>query len=208
MSQLDPSIYRKRRLAALGALVVLVVAIWGIPQLFASSGQDVLPAEEETQTEEPTATAELATCAPGVVTVEAMIGKLVSDDGAGNQVMEEINNFSATAEPYIWYEITNNGLVDCEFNVGARVTFFTISSGEQIYWTSRECDREGLEDLNYVLQANEPVQSIASAWDKSYSSSNGCSAEGNALVPTGGATFKIKAEVNGVISEEKRFILN
>lgn len=208
MSQVDPSIYRKRRLAALGALAVLIVAIWGIPQLFASSGQEVLPAAEETQSAEPTETAALTACAPGVVVVEAMIGKLVSDDGQGNQVMEEFNNFAASAEPYIWYEITNNGLVDCEFNVGPRVTFFTISSGEQVYWTSRECDREGLEDITYVLKANEPVQSIASAWEKSYSSSNGCSLEGNSLVPTGGATFKIKAEVNGVISDDKRFILN
>jgi hypothetical protein len=52
------------------------------------------------------------------------------------------------------------------------------------------------------------LEAVASPWEKSYSSENGCNPSGNDLVPTAGATYKIKVEVNGVISEEKRFILN
>ena len=207
MSQLDPGVYRRRRLTALGALVVLIVAIWGIPQLFAGGGQEVLPTAEETATAEPTATA-ATTCAPGVVSVEAMIGTVAGENEDGSPILEEINNFKAGADIYMWYVVENNGLVDCLFNVGPRATFFTISSGEQVYWTSRECDREGLNDGDLLLVPNTPVESEPSAWDKVYSSSNGCNAEGNSPVPTGGATFKIKAEVNGVISDDKRFILN
>lgn len=207
MSQLDPSVYRKRRLTALGVLVILIVAIWGIPQLFANTGQEALPVPEETATVDATPV-EVTDCAPGVVSVVAKIGNVLSDDGAGNQELESLNSFSPSATPYIWYEITNNGLVDCNFNVGARVTFFTISSGEQIYWTSRDCDRTGLQDLVVTLESNSPMISVASPWDKVYSSENGCNADGNSPVPTGGATFKVKAEVNGVISEDQRFILN
>jgi hypothetical protein len=32
--------------------------------------------------------------------------------------------------------------------------------------------------------------------------------EGNDAVPAGGATYKVRVEVGGVLSEEKRFILN
>lgn len=207
MSQLDPSVYRRRRLTALGVLVILIVAIWGVPQLFANQGQEVLPTAEETQTDEPTAEA-LTDCAPGVVTVEAMIGTLLSQDDQGVQELESLNSFVPNANIYIWYEIKNNGLVDCKFNVGPRVTFFTISSGDQVYWSSRDCDRAGLGDLFITLQSNETMVSVAGPWDAVYSSPAGCNADGNSPVPTNGATFKIKAEVNGVISDDKRFILN
>lgn len=207
MSQLDPSVYRRRRLSALAALIVVIVAIWGIPQLFAGSGQEVLPVEE-TQSAEPSP-AEITECAPGVVSVEAKIGRLVSQNEAGTEMeWETLNSFGSDTDAYLWYELTNNGLVDCVFNVGARVTFFTITSGEQTFWSSRDCDRAGLTDSYYTMKPNETVSSEPSLWEKSYSSENGCNASGNSLVPTGGATFRVKAEVNGVISEDTRFILN
>ncbi|PWL20872.1 MAG: hypothetical protein DCO81_04575 [Candidatus Aquiluna sp. XM-24bin5] len=202
----DESVYRKRRIGALVVLAALVAAIWGVPQLFANTGQEVLPTPEVTQTEE-AAPAELTNCAPGVVSVEVMIGKLISSDG-DSQVVETFNSFAPETNPDIWYEITNNGLVDCKFNVGSRVTFFTITSGEQTYWSSRDCDRSNDTDRYVTLPSNSAEEAAASPWEKSYSSENGCSASANDLVPTGGATYKIKVEVNGVISEEKRFILN
>ncbi|MEL0200069.1 MAG: hypothetical protein VW959_01800 [Aquiluna sp.] len=202
----DESVYRKRRIGALAVLAALVAGIWGIPQLFANTGQEVLPTPEVTETED-AAPAELTNCAPGVVSVEVMIGKLISSDGE-IQVVETFNSFAPETNPDIWYEITNNGLVDCKFNVGSRVTFFTITSGEQTYWSSRDCDRSNDTDRYVTLPSNSAEEAAASPWEKSYSSENGCSASANDLVPTGGATYKIKVEVNGVISEEKRFILN
>ena len=202
----DPGVYRKRRLGALAVLVALIAGIWGVPQLLANTGQEALATPEVTETEE-VIPAEITNCAPGVVSVEVMIGKLVSSDGE-NQVVETFNSFASGTDPDIWYEITNNGLVDCKFNVGSRVTFFTITSGEQTYWSSRDCDRSNDTDRYVTLESNAPEEAAASPWEKSYSSENGCSAGANDLVPTSGATYKIKVEVNGVISEEKRFILN
>ena len=202
----DESVYRKRRIGALVVLAALVAGVWGIPQLFANTGQEVLPTPEVTETED-AVPAELTNCAPGVVSVEVMIGKLLSSDGDG-QVVETFNSFAPETNPDIWYEITNNGLVDCKFNVGSRVTFFTITSGEQTYWSSRDCDRSNDTDRYVTLPSNSAEEAAASPWEKSYSSESGCSASANDLVPTGGATYKIKVEVNGVISEEKRFILN
>lgn len=202
----DESVYRTRRIGALVVLAALIAGIWGIPQLLANTGQEVLPTEEATATEE-AIPAEITNCAPGVVSVEVMIGKLISGD-ADNQVVETFNSFASNTNPDIWYEITNNGLVDCKFNVGSRVTFFTITSGEQTYWSSRDCDRTNVTDRFVTLASNIPLEAAASPWEKSYSSENGCNPSGNDLVPTAGATYKIKVEVNGVISEEKRFILN
>jgi len=51
MANLDPVIIRRRRVGALVVLALLITVIWGIPQLFANSGQGVLE-PEPTATEE------------------------------------------------------------------------------------------------------------------------------------------------------------
>jgi hypothetical protein len=207
MANADASTFRRRRLIALGVLAALIAGVWGIPQLLANTGQEVLPVAEETQSAEPQST-EINECAPGVVSVVAMIGRVLSTDDSGKQEVEALNSFARGTQPHIWYEITNNGIVDCTFNVGDRVTFFTITSGEQTYWSSRDCDRSADKDLYITLKANEPMVADADIWERTYSSENGCNLASNSEVPGGGATYKIKVEVNGVISEETRFLLN
>ena len=207
MANADASTFRRRRLIALGVLAALIAGIWGIPQLLANTGQEVLPVAEETQSAEPQST-EITECAPGVVSVVAMIGRVLSTADSGQQEVESHNSFARGTQPHIWYEITNNGLVDCTFNVGDRVTFFTITSGEQTYWSSRDCDRSADRDLYITLKANETMVADADIWERTYSSENGCNLASNSEVPGGGATYKIKVEVNGVISEETRFLLN
>jgi hypothetical protein len=203
MSHLDPVIIRRRRVAASGILAILVVVIWLASQLLIGQGQaqvDSAPEEAEVAV-----SAEITDCAPGVVSLAAMVGTFDET----SQVSETLNNFSSDAIPYLWYEVTNTGLVDCRFNVGSRVTFFTITSGEQTYYSSRDCDRSDSKDLTVLLQANVPLKAESSAWDRVYSSSEGCSAaQGMQVVPGGGATYKLKVELNGVISEDVRFILN
>ena len=205
MAQLDPVIIRRRRVAALGILTILVVAVWLVSQLVTGQTQTEPPVDTTPEATEVGASADITDCAPGVVSLSAMIGTF----DEASQVSETLNNFAPGAVPYLWYEVTNTGLVDCRFNVGSRVTFFTITSGEQTYYSSRDCDRSESKDLTVLLQANVPLKAEPSAWDRVYSSSEGCSAaQGLEVVPGGGATYKLKAELNGVISEDVRFILN
>jgi hypothetical protein len=194
-------IYARRR--GLVLLVLLVAAIWIAVSVnpFGSSQPEALaPASSESATvsTEATTAGEAPVCQPGVVQVEVMIG---------NET-ETLNTFGSDQTPLMWYSIVNTGLEDCKFNVGLRGTFFTITSGDQTYWSSKQCDRDGLTDSDIVLPSNQAFAAVRGPWDKVYSSENGCNAENNDSVPTGGATYKIKVEVNGVISEEKSFILN
>ena len=195
-------IYARRRGVLL--LAILILVIWGwisFAKPFGSAEPEaVAPSSSESATvsSETTVAGEAPDCQPGVVQVEVMIGSET----------ETLNTFGADATPQIWYSIVNTGLKDCKFNVGARGTFYTITSGDQTYWSSKQCDRDGLTDSYIVLPSNQAFAAVRSPWEKSYSSENGCNAENNDKVPTGGATYKIKVEVNGVISEEKSFILN
>jgi hypothetical protein len=193
-------IYARRRLLAIVAIALVSFLIYiGTSGLLGGQPQSVAtPEATETATESATV-AEVANCAPGVVQVEVMIG---------NET-ETLNTFGSAALPSIWYAITNTGLEDCKFNVGARVTFYTITSGDQTYWSSRDCDRSQDSDSYITLASNQTIEAPKGIWDRVYSSETGCGADdGNSSVPAGGATYKIKVEVNGVISEDKAFILN
>jgi len=195
-------IYARRRGVLL--LAVLIIGIWAwisFANPFGSSQPEVTASTSTasaTVSTEAAPSDEVPVCQPGVVQIEVMIG----------DEKETLNTFTAEQTPQIWYSIVNTGLEECKFNVGLRGTFFTITSGDQTYWSSKQCDRDGLTDSDVVLPSNQAVSAQRSPWDKVYSSENGCNAENNDAVPTGGATYKIKVEVNGVISEEKAFILN
>jgi hypothetical protein len=195
-------IYARRRGVLL--LAVLIIGIWAwisFANPFGSSQPEVTASSSTasaTVSTEAAPSDEVPVCQPGVVQIEVMIG----------DEKETLNTFTADQTPQIWYSIVNTGLEECKFNVGLRGTFFTITSGDQTYWSSKQCDRDGLTDSDVVLPSNQAVSAQRSPWDKVYSSENGCNAENNDSVPTGGATYKIKVEVNGVISEEKAFILN
>jgi hypothetical protein len=195
-------IYARRRGVLL--LALLIVGIWGwisIANPFSASQSELIGATSSssaTVSAETAPSGEAPDCQPGVVKVEAMIG---------NET-ETLNSFGSDATPWIWYSIVNTGLEDCNFNVGKRGTFFTITSGERTYWSSKDCLREGLTDAELVLPSNKAIMADRAVWEKVFSSADGCNSENNDAVPTGGASYKIKVEVNGVISEEKIFILN
>lgn len=200
----EQQIFRRRRALAVVALALLVSIIWGIPQLFSGQSANDIIDTGDAQVD----VSSVEDCAPGVIAVEVMVGKINEVNADGTQNRETLNNFDSGTFPALWYQITNRGTVDCSFNVGPRVTFFTISSGDQTYWSSKDCNREGLQDSMIVLKSGSSVEAIASEWERSYSSANGCGLEGNDAVPADGATYKIRVEVNGVLSEEKRFVLN
>lgn len=187
-------IYRRRRVAALILLALLVTIIWGIPQLLSGGGAQ--PSNSSAVEENVMG---LPDCAPGTVLVSAYVG----DETEAKQ------SFAADETPYLWYEIVNIGDVECKYNIGARATFFTITSGETLIWTSRNCDREGLVDAYTSLKPNEPKTSPKSPWDKVWSSETGCNSDTERAVSTGGASYYIKVEVAGQISENsQQFILN
>jgi hypothetical protein len=138
-------------------------------------------------------------CPPGTVVVEAQVG---------NSSAENQTAFAADETPYIWFTLTNTNSVDCTFNAGSKVQFFTIQSGDQDIWSSAQCSREGLEDSNIILPVGETVASPASPWEKVFSSDSGCGPD-QPPVTTGGASYHLKVDVSGELStNDQQFVLN
>lgn len=172
-----PHIIRRRRIALLVVLALLTWGIWSgvsaIIGLFGGGGKQA-PA--------------ISACAPGVVSVTAVAG-----DGVTHQ-----DAFPIGVKPYIWFTLVNNGKVACKFNAAPATQFFRIKTGEQVIWTSEQCDRAGLKDnVEVVLKPGKPVDSPKGQWFRVYSSDGGC---GEGQAPAFVGTYTLQAEVNKVLS--------
>jgi hypothetical protein len=200
---LSPAVYRRRRIGALIALAILVSLIWGgVNAVGLWMGAAPTPSESplpEGVTESSVVVDPGQPCPPGTVAVMAQVG-----DSAGVLM----NRFSADQTPHIWFTLTNTNSVDCTFNAGAKVQYFTIKSGDQQIWTSRDCDRENLTDSELVLTAGQTITSPVQPWEKVFSSSTGCGVD-QEPVTTGGASYHVEAEVSGELSSnDQQFVLD
>ena len=198
----SPEVFRRRRIAAALVLAVVVGLVWAGVSAISSW----LGGSSSTQLQLPDGMAESSVvvesgelCPPGTVVVEAQVG---------NSAGQTMTAFASEETPHIWFTLTNTNSVDCTFNAGAKVQYFTIQSGDQDIWSSAQCARESLEDGNIVLPAGETMSSSPSPWEKVFSSDSGCGAD-QAPVTTGGASYHLKVDVSGELStNDQQFVLN
>lgn len=197
MAPTQQQIYARRRALALLVALLLALTVWGFSSLGSNQQAEPTPTSTSVPVTE-SASTEIADCQAGAVVVQARIG-----DESGPRT-----SFDSGEKPMIWYSITNVGLEACNFNAGSRVTFFTITSGGETYWSSKDCDRTADVDQVITLASNQSVESPKGVWERVRSGSEGCGV-GLPEVPAGGASYFLKVEVNGVYSEDNvQFLLN
>ncbi|MFF2271558.1 hypothetical protein ACFVTX_04760 [Agromyces sp. NPDC058136] len=195
-----PQVYRRRRfLVLLGLIAVIVAIVLIIVRPGASSGGEVSPTTAPVETTgpetaiptEPTAV-DGDPCAPEQVTVEAITDK--SSYGAGEQ-------------PQLSVTITNTGKNVCVLNAGTKAQVFTVTSGDEVYWTSTDCQTDAI-DAEVSLTPGTPVSSSAPlVWDRTRSTPETCEGPREA-VPAGGASYHLAVTVDGFESAaQKQFLL-
>jgi hypothetical protein len=118
--------------------------------------------------------------------------------------------FAANVQPSFMFTVTNTGTETCNFNAGSKVSFFTVTSGEEVIWDNKDCKTRATSDIDFVvaLQPGIPTPSSPSTWQRVRSSSTGCDATTEKAVTGAGASYHLVATVNGVKSESVQFILN
>jgi len=158
------------------------------PSQTPSDGQDtpstVIPTE-------PTA-ADGDACAAEDIAVEAVTDKTV---------------YEAGEQPQLSVTITNTGTNVCVLNAGTKAQVFTITSGEELYWLSTDCQVEPI-DAEVSLAPGTPISSsVPIVWDRTRSSTDTCDGP-RETVPAGGASYHLSVAVDGFESEErKQFLL-
>lgn len=127
--------------------------------------------------------------------------------GIGDDSYNSTAAVAAGVNPFLWFNMTNNSKVACTFDAGSLVSFYQIKSGDQVIWDSKQCDRSADVSAVGILQPGQSVNSPSSTWLRVFSSVTGCST-GQQPAVAGGATYQLKATVNGVESNVVQFTLN
>ncbi|MEO6942908.1 MAG: hypothetical protein ABI238_00965 [Terrimesophilobacter sp.] len=130
-------------------------------------------------------------CAPGVVDVLAATDKPI---------------YAAGEMPQITLTLTNKGAVACTINAGTTQQDYRITSGNELYWDSKDC-QTAPTDAPVILQPNDPKSTAPITWDRTRSSATTCGTT-RAKVPAGGASYHLNITLGTLKSNDVQFILN
>ncbi|KQO81590.1 hypothetical protein ASF17_10540 [Frigoribacterium sp. Leaf263] len=209
-----PSVYwRRRAVVALGLIAVIVIIVLIVVRPGSSSGEpgtaptssappaDEAPADTATEpaaaetapaadaTAEPTAgasTADGTACDPGDIALAAILDK---------------ESYAPTELPQMAMSITNTGDSDCVIDLGSNQQRLVVSSGEEQYWSSKDCQVNGT-DQDVTLTAGQTLETPAIAWDRTRSSPDTCDSESRDAVPAAGATYRLSVFVGDITSAD------
>lgn len=204
----SPAVYRRRRLVVLLGLIAVIVAV---VLIFVRPGAS--QGEEPATTPNPSPAATEST-GDGAGTASTIPTTEAAADGAGctpEQIVVEAvtdkTEYAAGEQPNLSLTITNTGQNSCVLNAGTATQVFTVSSGDEPYWTSTDCQVDPV-DTEVLLEPNSPVSSsVPIIWDRTRSSVDTCDG-GREAVTAGGASYHLTVAVGGIQSAtSKQFLL-
>ena len=199
-------VYWRRRLLALIVLVVLVVVVIlvfaqlrsGGSKMGSSGGPAVSAAASGAPTSPP---------APAAPTVAAVAGAPCLPNAIKLDPVTDKVTYAAGENPKLSFTITNLGALSCTLNVGTTQQVFTITSGSDVYWRSKDC-QTGAIDSPILLQPNTPQTSTPIVWVRERSSTSTCT-DPRSAVPAGGATYNLSVTLGAVKPTGlKSFLIN
>lgn len=204
-----PVVYWRRRAAVLGALVIIVVVVVLIvvgrgsastptaaptssPSASAGGGSSTAPSRSASAPPSTTAAADGSTCSKDQVVLTPVLDK---------------EAYGPTEDPKIAMSIKNSGTNSCHLDLGSAQQVLTISSGEEQYWSSKDCQTGGTNQ-DVTIKAGQTLTTPAIAWDRTRSSTTTCDASRPA-VSGDGASYHLQVAVGNLKSKTSvQFILN
>lgn len=209
MARSTAAVYRRRRLAVvLILLLVAAVAAAGVWALIARPWEQAPQAEPTPSTtpvaESPSPTAvgtptPSASETPGVVACEAADIEVLAVTDAETYAPDQLPQLSIT--------LANKGATDCTIDVGTATQRFEITSGNDLWWRSTDCQAES-SSMIVTLTAGQTVPSATPlVWDRTRSSTTTCEDENRQRAPAGGASYHVAVSIGGFDSAGTRQII-
>ncbi|QQD76368.1 hypothetical protein I8920_00890 [Curtobacterium sp. YC1] len=212
-----PVVYWRRRALVLGALLVVVLVVVLIvvgrgsgatsaaPTASASpagssssgSGSGAAASSSPSRSSAASAPASLAPAADG--------STCAKDQIVLTPVLDK-QTYGPTEDPQIAMSIENTGKNSCHLDLGSAQQVLTISSGEEQYWSSKDCQTGGTNQ-DVTIKAGQTLTTPAIAWDRTRSSTSTCDSSRPA-VSAGGASYHLQVAVGDLESKRSvQFIL-
>ena len=204
-----PQVYRRRRLLVLlGVIAVVIAIVLIIVRPGSSQGGEPDAAGAVDPAETPSAT-QAAGDAPTVIPTEptAADGDACTEKSVIVEAVTDKTVYEAGEQPQLSVTITNTGKNVCVLNAGTNAQVFTITSGEEVYWLSTDCQAEPI-DAEVSLTPGTPISSsVPIVWDRTRSSPDTCEGPREA-VPADGVSYHLSVAVDGFESDPtKQFLL-
>lgn len=203
-------VYWRRRLVVGLALLAIVVVILLI--VFAPRGKSDATAPIATHTattSTPKPTTRPTTNPTTVPTTKATAsGKACTASAIDVEAITDANSYGPGVQPQLSFSITNTGTKACTFDAGTAKQVFTITSGNEVYWKSTDCQTNPVDTV-ILLEPGKMLTSNPIAWDRTRSDPSTCSDKQRQAVPAAGASYHLKVQVDGVTSKTtKQFLLS
>ncbi|MGY2898217.1 hypothetical protein ACVKXF_000840 [Curtobacterium sp. PvP017] len=205
-----PVVYWRRRAAVLGALVIIVVVV-----VLIVVGRGSASTPTAAPTSSPSASAGGASSAdpsrsasapPSTAAAAAPDGSTCSKDQVVLMPVLDKEAYGPTEDPKIAMSIKNTGTNSCHLDLGSAQQVLTISSGEEQYWSSKDCQTGGTNQ-DVTIKAGQTLTTPAIAWDRTRSSTTTCDASRPA-VSGDGASYHLQVAVGNLKSKTSvQFIL-
>jgi len=140
----------------------------------------------------PTALPQIPACTAREITVTAVTSQ---------------DTYRADEAPEFSISLTNNG-ADCTLNVGTSAQSFVVTSGDDTWWRSTDCQSEP-SDMVVMIGAGQTVTSATPlTWDRTRSAVGTCDADTRQRAPGGGASYHLSVEIGGIASTDSaQFLL-
>ncbi|PZE69322.1 hypothetical protein DEJ27_08545 [Curtobacterium sp. MCPF17_018] len=215
-----PVVYWRRRALVLGALLVVVLVVVLIvagrgsgatsaaPSASASAdagassdGSAAGPGFSRSAAPKPSASASASASKPA-----AADGSTCTKDQIVLTPVLDKSAYGPTEDPKIAMSIKNSGTNSCHLDLGSAQQVLTISSGQEQYWSSKDCQTGGTNQ-DVTIKAGQTLTTPAIAWDRTRSSTSTCDSSRPA-VTAGGASYHLQVAVGNLESKTSvQFIL-
>lgn len=214
-----PSVYwRRRAVLALGLIAVVVIIVLIVVRPGSGSAEpgaaattsappaDAAPSEPAATQTAPAAD---ATADPADTSTEgASDAATCSTRDIELKPVTDKTSYAATELPQISMSITNSGRADCSIDLGSAQQTLVITSGEEQYWSSKDCQVNGTNQV-VTLTAGQTLSTPPIAWDRTRSSADTCESTSREPVTAGGATYRLAVSVGDITSADTaQMILN
>jgi hypothetical protein len=213
-----PVVYWRRRLLVIAAIVVIVVVVVLIVVGRGTGAPAAGPSASGSPSAGAGAVAGSASSASGTSgsgasgtpapsASAAAEGAACADDQITLTPVLDKSTYGPTEDPKIAMSIENTGANACSMDLGSAQQVLTISSGQEQYWSSKDCQTGGTNQ-DVTIKAGQTLTTPAIAWDRTRSSKDTCDAARPA-VTAGGASYHLQVAVGDVKAKaSKQFILD
>ncbi|WP_282848332.1 hypothetical protein [Microbacterium oxydans] len=214
MPRRSAAVYRRRRLVVILGLILAVAAIgigsWLLiarPWASADTASTPTSTPSTSPSSSADATAEGQSPSPGPSAEQTPT--IVACEAADIDVaaVTDAESYAPGVMPKLSISLTNKGTKDCTIDVGSTTQVFTISSGDDVWWRSTDC-QENPSSMIATLTAGTTVTSKDPVtWDRTRSSVETCAQENRQRAPGGGASYHVEVSIGGFTSPSSAQIL-